>query len=86
MPAAFALGGPVLGNPVLATFAALGSFAMLLLVDFGGSIRNRLQCQAALAVACMALIALGTLASRDHVAGRGADRRCWRSGCCSPAW
>jgi uncharacterized membrane protein YccC len=64
MPTAFALGGPVLGNPVLATFAALGSFAMLLLVDFGGSIRNRLQCQAALAVACMVLISIGTLASR----------------------
>ena len=64
MPTAFALGGPVLGNPALATFAALGSFAMLLLVDFGGSIRNRLQCQAALAVACMVLIAVGTLASR----------------------
>jgi hypothetical protein len=64
MPAAFAFGGPVLGNPVLATFAALGSFAMLLLVDFGGSIRNRLQCQAALAVACLALIAVGTLVSR----------------------
>ena len=64
MPAAFAFGGPVLGNPVLATFAALGSFAMMLLVDFGGSIRNRLQCQAALAVACMVLITLGTLASR----------------------
>ncbi|HEY6523528.1 MAG TPA: FUSC family protein [Solirubrobacteraceae bacterium] len=64
MPTAFAIGGPVLGNPALATFAALGSFAMLLLVDFGGSIRNRLQCQAALAVACMVLIAVGTLASR----------------------
>ncbi len=64
MPAAFALGGPVIGNPVLATFAALGSFAMLLLVDFGGSIRNRLQCQAALAVTCMVLITLGTLVSR----------------------
>jgi hypothetical protein len=64
MPAAFAFGGPVLGNPVLATFAALGCFAMMLLVDFGGSMRNRLQCQAALAVACMALITLGTLVSR----------------------
>jgi len=64
MPTAFALGGPVLGNPVLATFAALGSFAMLLLVDFGGTIVNRLQCQAALAVASMVLITLGTLASR----------------------
>ncbi len=64
MPAAFALCGPVLGRPVLATFAAFGSFAMLLLVDFGGSIRNRLQCQTALAVACAGLICLGTLASR----------------------
>ncbi len=64
MPTAFALGGPVLGNPVLATFAALGSFALLLLVDFGGSIRNRVQCQAALAVTGMALITLGTLVSR----------------------
>ena len=65
MPTAFALAGPVLGgSPALATFAALGSFAMLLLVDFGGSIRNRLQSQVALAVTCMALIAVGTLASR----------------------
>jgi uncharacterized membrane protein YccC len=64
MPAAFALCGPVLDKPVLATFAAFGSFAMLLLVDFGGSIRNRLQCQTALAVACAALICVGTLASR----------------------
>ncbi|HEY1569030.1 MAG TPA: FUSC family protein [Solirubrobacteraceae bacterium] len=65
MPTAFALAGPVLGgSPALATFAALGSFAMLLLVDFGGSIRNRLQNQVALALACMALITVGTLASR----------------------
>ena len=65
MPTAFALAGPVLGgSPALATFAALGSFAMLLLVDFGGSIRNRLQNQVALAVTCMALITVGTLASR----------------------
>jgi uncharacterized membrane protein YccC len=64
MPALFALAGPWLGNPALATFAAFGSFAMLLLVDFGGSIRNRVQCQAALGVACAVLICLGTLASR----------------------
>jgi hypothetical protein len=64
MPSAFALCGPVLGQPVVATFAAFGSFAMLLFVDFGGSIRNRLQCQAALALAGAALICLGTLASR----------------------
>ncbi|MGZ4167391.1 MAG: FUSC family protein [Solirubrobacteraceae bacterium] len=64
MPALFALAGPALGNPALATFAAFGSFAMLLLVDFGGSIRYRLQCQTALGIACAAFICLGTLASR----------------------
>ena len=36
MPAMFALGDKVIGNPIIATFAAFGSFAMLLLVDFGG--------------------------------------------------
>ena len=30
-------------QPALATFAAFGSFAMLLLVDFGGPMRERLQ-------------------------------------------
>jgi uncharacterized membrane protein YccC len=64
MPAAFALGGPVLGNPVLATFAALGSFAMLLLVDFGGPLPGRLKAEAALAVAGGILVCLGTLASQ----------------------
>ena len=50
MPAMFAFGTEVLGNPTVATFAAFGSFAMLLLVDFGGPMRARLQAQAALAV------------------------------------
>lgn len=64
MPALFALGDKVIGNPALATFAAFGSFAMLLLVDFSGPIRDRLLNQAALGVACGVLIWLGTLASR----------------------
>src|SRR5690349_18363397 len=64
MPALFALGDKVLGNPMVATFAAFGSFAMLLLVDFGGRIRDRLRNQAALAVACGGLIAIATLVSR----------------------
>jgi hypothetical protein len=63
MPAMFALGDEVIGNPTLSYFVAFGSFAMLLLVDFPGSIRDRLRAQAALGVACMALICLGTLAS-----------------------
>jgi hypothetical protein len=46
MPAMFAVGDKVIGNPQVATFAAFGSFAMLLLVDFGGSMAERLQAQA----------------------------------------
>jgi hypothetical protein len=48
MPAMFAVGDKVIGNPQVATFAAFGSFAMLLLVDFGGPMAQRLQAQAAL--------------------------------------
>jgi uncharacterized membrane protein YccC len=65
MPAMFAVGDKLIANPVLATFAAFGSFAMLLLVDFGGPLRQRLQAQAALAVAGCVLVCLGTLASQS---------------------
>src|SRR3954449_12935331 len=64
MPALFAVGLHVVGEPVVATFAAFGSFAMLLLVDFGGPMRDRLRNQAALAVACGVLVALATVVSR----------------------
>ncbi len=64
MPAMFALGTEVIGNAQVATFAAFGSFAMLLLVGFTGPMRERLQAQAALAVAGAVLVVLGTLASR----------------------
>jgi Fusaric acid resistance protein-like len=64
MPAMFALGDKVIADPVIATFAAFGSFAMLLLVDFSGSIRERLLAQAGLGLACAVLICLATLASR----------------------
>ena len=64
MPALFALGDKVIGNPQVATFAAFGSFAMLLLVDFGGPMTERLQAQAALAVAGGVFVCLATLASR----------------------
>jgi uncharacterized membrane protein YccC len=63
MPAMFAVGDRVIGNPALATFAAFGSFAMLLLVDFTGPMRERLQAQATLAIVCGAFIAVATLAS-----------------------
>jgi uncharacterized membrane protein YccC len=64
MPAMFALGDKVIGNPNVATFAAFGSFAMLLLVDFSGPIRDRLIDQSALGVTCAVLITLATLVSR----------------------
>src|SRR5258705_8209358 len=63
MPAMFALGQEVIGDPAVATFAAFGSFAMLLLVDFTGPMRDRLQAQAALAVVGGVFVCLGTLAS-----------------------
>jgi uncharacterized membrane protein YccC len=59
----FALGDKVIGNPNVATFAAFGSFAMLLLVGFTGPMRQRLQAQAALAVVGAIFICVGTLAS-----------------------
>ena len=65
MPSMFALGDRVIGNPTLATFAAFGSFAMLLLVDFNGPMRDRLQAQASLAVLGAVFVCLGTLASRN---------------------
>jgi uncharacterized membrane protein YccC len=64
MPALFALGDKVIGNPQLATFAAFGSFAMLLLVDFGGPMAERLQAEAALAIVGGVFVCLATLASQ----------------------
>jgi uncharacterized membrane protein YccC len=64
MPAMFAIGDKLIANPAVATFAAFGSFAMLLLVDFGGPLRERLQAQATLAVAASVLVCLGTLVSQ----------------------
>jgi uncharacterized membrane protein YccC len=65
MPAMLALGDRVIGNPTVAIFAAFGSFAMLLLVDFGGPIRDRLRAQALLAVVDGAFVCLATLASHS---------------------
>jgi hypothetical protein len=67
MPAMFAIGDRVIGNAATATFAAFGSFALLLLVDFAGPMRSRLQAQVALALTGAGLICIGTLASRSTV-------------------
>ncbi len=71
MPAMFALADKVIGNPIVATFAAFGSFAMLLLVGFGGSIRERLEAQASLAAVGALFVCLGTLTSRSAWLGAG---------------
>lgn len=63
MPALFAFGIKILHNPQLATFAAFGSFA-LLLADLRGTRRERLEATALLAVTGAGFVALGTLVSR----------------------
>lgn len=64
MPGLFALCAEVLGNGQIATFAAFGSFAQLLLVDFTGPMYQRLQSQVALVLTGAVSICVATLASR----------------------
>jgi uncharacterized membrane protein YccC len=64
MPAMFALGDEVIGNPQVAAFAAFGAFATLLLVDFGGPMLGRIQAQVALVAVCGTFVCVGTLASQ----------------------
>jgi uncharacterized membrane protein YccC len=66
MPALFAVGDKVIKNSDVATFAAFGSFALLLLVDFTGPIRDRVRAQAALALVGAVFVGLGTVCSQ-HV-------------------
>jgi hypothetical protein len=42
MPVVFAVADQVIGNPNTILFSAFGSFAVLVLTDFGGSPRRRL--------------------------------------------
>lgn len=64
MPAVFAVAEVVIGSPVLATFAAFGSFATLLFADFTGPMRERLASQTALVLTGAALVCVGTLGSQ----------------------
>jgi uncharacterized membrane protein YccC len=65
MPALFAVVSQVNGDPTVATFAGFGSFAMLLLADFGGTLGERLAAQLALIAAGCVLLSIATLVSRD---------------------
>ena len=64
MPLMFALGSEVIKNGNVATFAAFGSFSMVLLVDFSGSRVRRVLAQLSLIGAGLVMVTLGTLVSR----------------------
>lgn len=65
MPSAFAVSLLVIGSRQMALFAAFGSMALLVFVDFGGPWRARLRAYLVLLLVGAALIALGTLCSRS---------------------
>ncbi len=63
IPALFALTSEVLGNLQMATFAAFGGFATLVMVGFGGSRRDKLVAHLVMALAGSVLLVIGTAAS-----------------------
>src|SRR3989442_1331779 len=72
MPAVFAFADKVIGNPQTAIFAAFGSFATLVLVEFTGPIRSRFLAYLALACVGAVNIVLGTFCSRNAWLAAGA--------------
>ena len=68
MPSAFAVAHVLSSNGQVGLFAAFGSFALLLLVEFTGPLRERAVCYLGLYVVSSGLIALGTVASTYKVA------------------
>ena len=69
VPVVFAIGSEVIGNAQLATFAAFGSFAMLLFVNLTGGLLTRAGAYLGLGAAGAALISIGTaLMSPDWLA------------------
>jgi uncharacterized membrane protein YccC len=72
MPAMFALADQVIKQPQAAVFAAFGSFAMLVLVDFSGTPRARFTAYLSLALAGVGLIVVGTLCSGNAWLAAGA--------------
>ena len=65
MPSVFAFADKVIGNPQTAIFAAFGSVAMLVLIDFTGPMRSRFVAYLALACVGAGNIVLGTFCSRN---------------------
>jgi uncharacterized membrane protein YccC len=65
MPTLFVISYKVIGNVQMATFAAFGSFATLVLAGFGGGRRDKLIAHTGLAVAGGLLLTIGTLVSHS---------------------
>ncbi len=63
----FALTSQAIGNLQMATFAAFGGFATLVLAAFGGTRREKLLAHTALALAGSALLTIGTIVSSSTV-------------------
>ena len=59
----FAFTDKVIGNPQIATFAAFGSFATLVLSSFAGGWRDKLLAHLALAIAGSVLLTIATIVS-----------------------
>jgi len=68
MPSVFAIAHGLWSNAQVDLFAAFGSFALLLLVEFTGPRRARVASYACLYVVSGGLIALGTVASTHEAA------------------
>ncbi len=60
VPGLFAITDKAIGNVQMATFAAFGGFATLVLANFGGSRRDKLIAHAGLAVGGSVLLMIGT--------------------------
>jgi uncharacterized membrane protein YccC len=65
MPGVFAFADKVIANTQTATFAAFGSFAMLILVEFTGRSRPRLTAYLVLSLLGAVFVVVGTLCSRN---------------------
>ena len=71
VPSVFAFAVGVIGDPQVSLFAAFGSFALLLMVDFGGPLRARLLAYLGLGIGSAVLIVIGTLCSRSPLLAAG---------------
>jgi len=72
MPAAFAIAHEASSNPQVSLFAAFGSFALLLLVEFTGRLRTRVVSYVGLYVVGSCFVVLGTVVSMHKAVAVGA--------------